>query len=360
MKKICFIHSYGAEAFRKQSVGGTELQLYYISTALAENEDYRVDFITQSADEQVEGVNLVSGIGSLDNIGLKILSGLRMLYYMHKTDSDLYFSSSDNMIPGLVSFFCKLRGKKHIHRTVHERECDGSLIQESKIKGTVNYLGLKFADLVFVQCRDHEQLLSEWFDPDTRILPNSFPIPNKGEIGGDYILWVGRRVEWKKPELALKLAREFKSERFVIISPRTSSDEEYYNRIENEAEELSNVELIERVPRNKIQEYFDNAKIFLNTSEKEGFPNTFVEAGIGSTPILSYRVDPDSFIENNNCGFSSSGDYEELKSKLEYMLENEDQRMRQAENCREYVEENHDISKNIQKVKKQIERLLET
>lgn len=360
MKEICFIHSYGADAFNKESVGGTELQLYYLSTALASEEDNEVNFITRNPTEgRIEGVNLVSGLGDVDRWSSKILSGFKLLYYMNRVDSDLYFSSSDNMIPFLVSVFCKIKGRKHIHRTVHERECDGSMIEENRFKGFMNYIGLRLTDLIFVQSKDHEEMLREWFDPTLEILHNSFPIPEKKEQEGDYILWVGRRVEWKKPELALKLAREFSSEKFIIISPRTSGEEDFYNRIEAEAEELSNVELIERVPRKEIQDYFDNAKIFLNTSEKEGFPNTFVEAGIGVTPILSYKVDPDSFIENNECGFSCRGDYSELKSKLKEMLENKEETQQKGENCRKYVEENHDISKNILKVRKEIERLLE-
>lgn len=360
MKEVCFIHSYGADAFNKESVGGTELQLYYLSTALAREEDFEVNFITRNpTEERIEGVNLASGLGDLDRWSSKILGGFKLLYHMNRVDSDIYFSSSDNMIPGIVSLFCKIKGRKHVHRTVHERECDGSLIQENKIKGMINNFGLRLTDLIFVQCRDHGKLLSEWFNPELEVLPNSFPIPEEKNPGGDHILWVGRRVDWKRPGLALKLAKEFSSEKFVAISPRTSGEEAFYNQIEKEAEELSNVELIERVPREEIQEYFDNAKIFLNTSEKEGFPNTFVEAGIGSTPILSAKVDPDSFIERNECGFSCKDSYTELKSKLGAMLENEQETRQRGENCRKYVERNHNISKNIQKVENELTSLTE-
>jgi glycosyltransferase involved in cell wall biosynthesis len=358
-KKICFVHGGGYNAFRKESVGGTQLQLYYISKALAKG-NYDVKFITDVDEpKEIEGVKLIPGSGRTDNPISKFFTGLRITYSLFKVDTDVFFSSNINIDVFLIALTSVFRRKKHIHRTVHEVQMSKDFMSESPVRWFLNHLGLRQADFIFTQSKDHYKKLSDWFNPALGILPNSFPIPEKKQKKGDYVLWVGRRVEWKKPELALKLAEEFSSEKFVIISPRTSSEEDFYNKIERKAERLSNVELIERVPREKIQNYFDNAKIFLNTSENEGFPNTFVEAGIGGTPILSYIVDPDSFIENKECGFSCRGNYSELKSRMNEMLQNEKETERMGENCRNYVEKNHDITKNIQKVEKEIERLLE-
>ena len=360
MKDVCFINSLGYEAFKGKSVGGTQLQLYYLSTGLAEDQDYNVYFLSRGAEdeEEIENVVFFEALSRVKGIKNKVTSGIRLMKKMYDVDADVYFSSSSNMEISLISLFCKLKRKKHVHRTNHERQMKKSRLWNEPVKGVINHLGMRKADLIFTQCKDHADMLSDWFEPDLEILPNSFPIPEGENSKGDFVLWVGRRVEWKRPDLVLDLAEEFPSEDFVVISPRTSSTEEFYDRIERRAGKISNVKLIERVPRDQIQEYFDNAKIFLNTSENEGFPNTFVEAGIGYTPILSYKVDPDSFIQVKDCGFSCGGDYSELKLRLEEMLENEDETRRKGENCREYVEKNHDITKNIQKVKAGMERLL--
>jgi len=362
MKEICFVNSQGYEAFKGKSVGGTQLQLYYLSTELAKDQEYNVYFLSRDAEdeEEIENIVFFEALSSVKGIKNKIVSGIRLLKKMHDVDADVYFSSSSNMDVGLISLFCKLKRKKHIHRTNHERQMKKSRLWDEPVKGVINHLGMREADLIFTQCEDHADKLSNWFEPELEILPNSFPIPEEEHSEEDFVLWVGRRVEWKRPDLVLDLAERFPGEDFVVISPRTSSTEQFYDRIERRAEEIDNVELIERVPRDQIQEYFDKAKIFLNTSENEGFPNTFVEAGIGYTPILSYKVDPDSFIRLNECGFSCSGDYSELKLRLEEMLENEDETRRKGKNCRAYVEKNHDVKKNIQKVKSEIESLLES
>ena len=362
MKEVCFINSLGYEAFKGESVGGTQLQLYYLSTELAKDRDYNVYFLTRNAEdeEEIENVVFFEALSEVKGIKNKIISGVRLMKRMYDVDADVYFSSSSNMDVGLISLFCKLKRKKHIHRTNHERQMKESRFRNEPFKGVINHLGMRKTDLIFTQCKDHANKLSNWFAPELEILPNSFPIPEGENSEDDFVLWVGRRVEWKRPDLVLDLAEEFPDEDFVVISPRTSSTEQFYDRIERRAEEIDNVELIERVSRDKIQEYYYNAKIFVNTSEEEGFPNTFVEAGIGYTPILSYKVDPDSFIRLNECGFSCSGDYSELKLRLEEMLENEDETRKKGENCREYVEKNHDVKKNIQTVKSGIESLLES
>lgn len=353
--EICFVHGGGYEAFKNSSVGGTQLQLYFISTALAEDEDYDVKFITKVSEKKsLQGVELVPGIGKTNSLVNEVFTGLKLTYRLFREDPDIYFSSNSNIdvfLIGLVSF---IKNKKHFHRTVHERQISKEELRKRPFRGFLNHIGMRQADVIFTQSRDHYGKLSAWFDPDLEILPNSFPINSEPSIGGNYILWVARRVRWKRPDLVLDLAEDFKSEEFIVISPKKNGSQDYYERIEERAEELGNVTLIDRVPRNEIQVYFDDAKIFVNTSESEGFPNTFVEAGGSGTPILSYKVNPDSFIKSRKCGFSCKGSYNELKQRLEFLLENDDTRRIMGKNCFEYVKDKHSLSENISIIKNRI------
>jgi len=356
---ICFIHTNAKEAFEKESVGGAELQLYHISSKLAER-GHNVKFLTRTeSKETVENVELVPCLGDVDTIAKKLKIGLRMLVEMERQDCDIYLTSSDNMTPGLVSVYCLLRRKKHVHRTIHKREMDKQVIKRNPIKGVIHNLGLRLSDLIFVQCKEHDKMISEWFNPETQVLKNSFAIDDEPETSGEHILWVGRRVKWKNPCMFIDLAESQPEEDFIMISPRVSGKEDFYDEVEKKAEKIPNLKLIERVPREKIQEYFNDAKIFVNTSNKEGFPNTFIESGIGKTPILSYKVDPDKFIEENNCGYSCNGNQELIRQRLDDMLGNKEKTLQQGLNCRKYTEENHDISKNIITLEETLEKIME-
>lgn len=361
MKKICFVNNQGYSAFKEESVGGTQLQLRNISRSLADKENYEVSFITRTdeGDKLINGVHLLDGIAEAERLSSKIFSTLKMIKKLKEVDADIYFSSNSNMEVGVVGLYCSLFDKKHVTRTVHKMQMDRESILSRGLKGIVNHLGLRQADLIFVQCRDHENKLKDWFDPNTAILRNSFDIGQRKNSFYEHILWVGRRVDWKNPELFLDLAETFDSEKYVMICPKTGDNHELHERIEERAAGIENLELIERVPRDEIQEYFDRAKIFVNTSDSEGFPNTFVEAGIGSTPILSYRVNPDNFIEEWECGYSADGNNCKLKIYLRQLIENDEDRRKKGKNCRIYVECNHDIDENIDKITTEIQSLLD-
>ena len=109
---------------------------------------------------------------------------------------------------------------------------------------------------------------------------------------------------------------------------------------------IENLEFIEYVPFDEIDEYFQKAKIFVNTSIKEGFPNTFIQAAKNKTPIISLNVNPDNFLNEYNCGFCSNDDFGEMNKILNKVLNDDDLYKQISENVCNYAKGNHDIEKN--------------
>jgi glycosyltransferase involved in cell wall biosynthesis len=108
------------------------------------------------------------------------------------------------------------------------------------------------------------------------------------------LLWVSRCHPIKRPHLFLDLAEALPDVRCRMICP--SEDRELWKSVAARASKLANLEFIEKVPYHEVQEHYDTATIFVNTSTFEGFPNSFIQAGLGKTAILSMCVDPDGMI----------------------------------------------------------------
>ncbi len=136
-----------------------------------------------------------------------------------------------------------------------------------------------------------------------RILPNFHPpqqvvIPEFGERRG--ILWVGHLTKVKQPMRLVELARLLPEIPFTVIAPTTASSEQTESR--EAIQRLENVHLVDSVPFHEIQACYNRARILLNTSLSEGFPNTFIHAMNGETPIAAVNINPDGFFDEGQSG----------------------------------------------------------
>lgn len=356
--EICFISTYAYPLFNSESTsihGGSELQLYLIAKELSINNDFAISFIVgdfgQKNVDEYEKIKLFKSFNpkSNDSLYKKLIQAILYYRLFKKIDADIYFTSAANSTVGLVSLFCKLNNKKHIHRTAHENEVNLSYYKEG-ILGKIFIKGLVGSDLVVTQNEMHKKSLGKNHKIDASVLKNSFDVRDTNLSEKDSILWVARCDYWKKPELFIQLAKSIPNERFIMVCPPANENEDYQKEIEEKANKSKNLIFIDRVPFNDIQFYFNRAKIFINTSEYEGFPNTFLQAGIAKTPILSLNVNPDEFINKYNCGFFCENDFDKLVENANILINNKEEWDEKSGNVLNYVKENHDIHKNVEKL----------
>ncbi|MFC1525135.1 glycosyltransferase, partial [Planctomycetota bacterium] len=122
------------------------------------------------------------------------------------------------------------------------------------------------------------------------------------------------------------------------------------------AKQRPNLRFIEYVTQ--IDRYFNEAHVLVNTSEYEGFPNTFIQAAKNKTPLLSFKVNPDNFINRYQCGFCAEGNFDQMVGKLKALLENEALHNKMGENAFRYAKQYHDINKIVPKFKKLLQSLV--
>ncbi len=154
--------------------------------------------------------------------------------------------------------------------------------------------------------------------------------------------------------MLLELALNLKSEHFTMICPYNKKDKVEWEKLKQKANDIGNITFIEKVPFNEIQDYFNKAKLFVNTSDYEGFPNTFLQSAQAKTPIVSLNVNPDNFITEKECGIFADGDFNKMVEETKKLLQNEFKLENKGENCLNYLKKNHDITIVV----KQLEQII--
>ena len=359
--KICFcaFNAYPLlSPINVDFIGGAELQQVLLAKELVKN-GYDVSFIVfdygQKSFEILNGIKIYKTVPT----GYA-LSGVKSIYFaikcvwnaLKKADADIYFQECSGYYTGFVALFCILKRKRFVFQLASDMDVDGTFIKNAKLYERKLYkFGIKRADCIVAQSEYQQELLKKNYNQDSVIIKNPYPIEEEVEISKStppVVLWVGTiKPRWKQPDLFLKLANAIPDARFQMIGG-ASTNKEFYNKIKEEAEKIPNLEFVGFIPYHDVNKYFTNAALLVNTSSDEGFSNTFLQAWVAYTPVVSLNVDPDKIICRYKLGFHS-GTFEQMERDVKTLLKDEKSREKMGMNGRIYVEREHDIKKIVKK-----------
>ena len=343
--------------------GGGEVDLYSISTFLAASPNTKVTFYVgdygQKDIEVFENVTCVKikHFGRLDkNFKEKIAYHLALIKMLRTSDVDVMFTEMASELVGYIAFFfLKRKGKRFIHRLASNKDTGIYLPEKygSKWKYKSYIYGIKRASEVIVQTKDQEDELYRYLSLHSSIIGNGqWILDNDLRVKEESVLWVSRCHPVKQGNLYYELAKSNPDVKFIMIMPvyKNTLDKSFVDETVvwlDKAKKLSNFTYIERVPFGEIQTYYDRAKVFVNTSSVEGFPNAFVQACMGATPILSLNVDPDEFISNHSLGRSFNGNLEEMSNYIKEVFSDSQAKQIEYEsmskNAKQYVLDHNNI-----------------
>ena len=254
--------------------------------------------------------------------------------------------------------FCKLRRRAFVYRLASLLESDGTYVRQHPVLGRLFKWSLRQAKLVFAQNKIDNENLTRTMGISSQVIPNGHRLPVMRQQNRDTIIWVGRDDPVKKPERFLELAKAIPNEHFTIVCQTLNNDQHYKDLI-TQAEVIPNLKFVRHVPFDRISDYFQRAKVLVNTSDSEGFPNTFIQACNCGAAILSFNVNPDSFLDTYKCGLCCNGDAARLTDNMRFLLDGD----RYAEfgaNARNYSEKYHDITKIAGQYKSMFSRLVKS
>ena len=185
---------------------------------------------------------------------------------------------------GVVARFVANYNRKMIFRVAHDADCvPGEHIIKYKRDQRIYEYGLRRANLISVQSNNQADALMQNYGLDSVGVDMAAEIPDVAERGDRDIdvLWVNNFREFKRPELLLDIAKSMPDVSFAMIGGPMVGFEDLFNRVRLGAENVPNLNFVGAVPYSEVNAYFSRAKLFLNTSDSEGF-SKFVLAGMGA------------------------------------------------------------------------------
>jgi len=323
-RKLCFFASllYPIANREKSGFGGAELELWNVAQAFGRRDQYDVQVLTvtnaMAGSRKFGAVELtaVAGTGPLtykDPWFKRRISiwkfFIRLFTAARRERADLYFTklaSSEATTIWLASRFAKA---PFVFKIEHDWETSRDTLTRivfrgSRIWANVFLYALKRAELVFVQTEKQQQALKRNFGISSILIANGHSMPPEDQIGRKLperkcILWAGRGHPMKRPLLFVEMARNNPDLLFCMIMSPNPEHQAMFNNVAAQAAEVPNLTFIPGVEADEMNSYYQDAKLFVLTSDAEGFSNVLIEAMKNGVPVLSLTHNPDGMLQES-------------------------------------------------------------
>jgi glycosyltransferase involved in cell wall biosynthesis len=350
---ICFVAPHAWPVFSGDPdismVGGAEVQQSILARMLA-RAGYRVSMICldygQPQAVEIDGVTVYkahrpdAGLPGLRFIHPRLTG---MVQAMRLADADIYYQRSTAMLTAVVAAFCRRHGKRSIYAGASDTDfVPGQQLIRFRRDRWLFERGLLAVDRIIVQNAMQQRSCLENYGRVATVIPSCYELPaGTRRAAGKYALWVGVLRRAKRPELFLDLARRLPLHRFVMIGgPGTDAgDDSYFEHMRRIAADLPNVEFTGFLPLSRVEPYFDQARVFVNTSVFEGMPNTFLQAWARGVPTVAY-IDTGSRL-HGEAVYPSVQSTEEAAGEVDRLFSEDIHHRHLSSLCREYFVQTH-------------------
>jgi len=343
---------YAYASNKPQAVGGAERQQWLLGRSLAAagwSVSVGVRESLQSESRSViDGVQFVA-LPHYESFCAPYQRQLSLHRFLRSERPDWFFSRGANYMLGPAVEIAKSLSI----RTIFSAAVDGGLTPRTALFSRpycwpLYAWGLRRSDKIFVQ---HEGQLLE-LPPRLQLKASILPqiavptISVKPHCERDkYVAWVAMFREPKRPDVLVDIARRATGIRFVVCGGPTRhyARPGFGEQAVKELRALPNVEYRGQVSSTEARYIISNAALFLSTSIKEGFPNTFLDAWSAGTPVISMHCDPGCIIKRFGLG-TISPTVERALEDITTLMESIARRRQIAASAQGYIAENHSVA----------------
>jgi len=310
--KICFVGPDNlpvlAPEYRQHAIGGESVQQTLLGRALARR-GHDVSMVVwdygQIDGAQWEGIRVLKAYRP--DAGLPVLRFIHprwtgMWSALTRADADLYYTSCAGMHVGLVALFCRRHRRRFVFRTASDTDCDGSrlLVRFARDRRLYEY-GLRRADAVLVQSASQAETLARNYGLAGRVAGMLVEKVRPAAARDIDVLWVSNIRQVKRPDRILELAERLPEVKIHMVGGPLPGEEALFRDVRDTAAAKGNLAFHGRLSYWDANELYGRAKLLVNTSDVEGFPNSYLQAWIRGVPVVTL-IDPDGVIEREGLG----------------------------------------------------------
>lgn len=373
--RVCFVSPLGGGLYRADRgyAGGAELQFFHLSQSLSHDRQFHVSvLVTETGAPTVDASGAVKvfsrqgksrlaqvapSIGAWTGMLRQSVEAFREMGALFRTiDADVFLHAGAGVEVGAYALLCRLMGKRFVFVVASSADLRSLC---GSVRGPLRWLypiGVYLAHAVICRTEEQQEWLRRRYRREGILIRTAHPsepdcLRPVGRVDAPSILWAGRLDKVKQPEIFLELARSFPMERFAMLVIHGDGQAGEMARLRQQVKELPNVTLAENLPWHQTGRWFAAAKLFVNTSAYEGFPNTFVQAAMYGTPILSLGVDPDGVLSRFEIGACAAGSIDRLKHLVTRFCASDGLRAEYGARARAYAKDRHGIDRCTEQLK---------
>lgn len=352
-------------SYPKDVPGGAEYQAYLICRELADR-GHEVHYVAHQADETTVSTDEGIVVHRLNREEDSVVVGS-----LAEIQADVYYFRIAHDLPLLWRAKRRIDGT-FVYNVSRDIQCKalfaGGPYQESESTLTklfhrgeyVMYrLLLRTPNQIFVQSTQQQRLLEKNHSLQSTVIGNGHPVPT-GEFEKEsppVVLWLASLKQVKNPDIFINLfesTKDLPCQFWVVGRP---VDDEIQEQVRRTAAEHDNFEYLGGCGIIESNVYFEKASVYVHTGNAEGFPNTFIQAWLHQTPVVSFYADPDAALANNDIG-AHCDSLDEAASVLGQLTTDSEYRTAVGNNAREYGIIHHSIETIVDKIERQLENLI--
>lgn len=284
-------------------------------------------------------------------------------------DAELYVAFGANDASSELARFCQAHGSALLLSLASDAAFQSFVYEGSNepdaygVRGHYLWYCMRHAHEVVVQTEQQQTKLRALVSRESTIIRNPAPAgvraaPRTAPAHGGRILWIGRTDPNKRYDEALALAAALPHRPMIMVCNNILSFGS--GSIAEFERALPNLMLADQVALADIDALFQFSDLLVNTSGIEGFPNTFLQAGMHGIPIVSMTVDPDGMLSRHGCGRVADGTRAGMARAVESLLQDRSRYAAAAAASVRWVHERHDADGRVAELSATIHRLLTT